>query len=274
MKPLRIVSLVPSLTETLVEIGLRKNLIGITKFCVHPPDLHRGVTLIGGTKDPDIKKIASLSPSHIITNAEENRAIDIEACQAIAPTLVTLPKGPRDVSGMLMDMQTFFGFSNEEATAIEKRRRLLEAVLKDLDRWKVSSNTADYNKSELKRFVYLIWREPYMAAGKDTYISRTLEEYGFENSVESEERYPSVGVEQLWTCRPDILFLSTEPYPFRRRDRDRLQTEWSKDARLPTLVKVDGQDFSWYGTRTSDVLKKLLNAVKAASFEMPPFLIW
>lgn len=232
----RIISLVPSLSETVCDLGLRDELVGCTNFCVQPKDLHRTTTRIGGTKDPNLDLIRSLRPTHILANQEENPRDPVLDLARDIPTLVTFPKGPEDVPGMLRDLGRFLQFETEAAAAAIEG--LLQAP----------------RRHAPQRFLYLIWQNPYMIAGPDTYISRTLTSIGWVNAYEGGERYPALDQAAMEACRADIILLSSEPYPFRRRDADRLKAEWPM---APRLARIDGQMLSWFGTRTREALEQL-----------------
>lgn len=229
---MRIVSLVPSLSETLVDLGLRSELVGCTLFCIEPKDLHRTASPVGGTKDFSIEKIRALNPTHILANQEENPKELVLELQKEFPLLLTFPKSPFDVPFMLREMGRFLG-RDFEGQALE-----LENLFKTLEMAK-----------EGKRFLYFIWREPYMFAGRDTYISRFLEAFGWENAYSGEERYPALSVEEIQALKPDLCLFSTEPYPFRKRDAERLREAWPA---CPDIGKIDGRMMSWYGTMTKE----------------------
>jgi ABC-type hemin transport system substrate-binding protein len=242
----RIVSLVPSLTHAVCDLGLKKHLVGCTQFCVEPPDLRRTAVVVGGTKDPALAEIAALRPTHILVNEEENKPEHIEACRALAPTYLSFPKAPRDVPGMLRQMGEFLDCRD----AAESWVRKIEAVLTRVYEARAFSTLSD------QRCLYYIWREPYMVAAADTYINAMLELAGLVNVAPGQTRYPELPVAAAAALRPDVLLLSSEPYPFRRRDLERLKGEWP-NAILPTAVKADGQLFSWYGTMTLAALEAL-----------------
>lgn len=231
MNELRIVSLVPSLTHLLTDLGLKNHIAGCTKFCVQPPDLHRGAALCGGTKDPDIAKIRALRPSHILVNEEENKPEHIEELAAIAPVLNTFPKSPADVPGLIDDVCVFLGIRDDRHLAAQCRSLITET--KDL----AGPRTP-------RTFVYFIWKNPWMVVGRDTYISRFLELLGWKNLVDADDRYPSVEL-PLPGERPDVLLLSTEPWPFRKRDLKDLASAWPGH---PPVLKADGMLCSWYGS--------------------------
>ena len=241
----RIVSLVPSITATIAGLGHEGEIVGCTTFCVEPPGLARRAVVVGGTKDPDIEKIRALAPDRILVNSEENRAVDIATCRKIAPVLESFPGSPEDVPRMILDIGAFIGAAGAPEFARETQAAL--SALKDA--------AARLEKPQ-RRFVYLIWRNPWMAAGTDTYISRFLELAGFRNAI-GQTRYPQIAMTDIAGARPDIIFFSSEPWPFRRRDCEAFKEEWesipgSSGARqeLPDLLKIDGKALSWHGTET------------------------
>ncbi len=243
----RIVSLVPSVTATVAGLGHEADIVGCTTFCVDPPGLARRAVVVGGTKDPDIAKIRALSPDRILVNSEENRPVDIAACREIAPVLESFPKSPEDVPRMIRDIGAFI-----DAERAEEYARETETALNAL------KEAAKIRGAGAGRFVYLVWRNPWMVAGADSYISRFLEMAGFRNAI-AEPRYPRLTMREIAEARPDIVFFSSEPWPFRRRDCESFAEEWSavaKDAgagaraELPDLLKIDGKAISWHGTET------------------------
>ncbi len=243
----RIVSLVPSLSETVVSQGMRDELVGCTQFCVEPADLHRSATVVGGTKVFDLALIRSLKPTHILANQEENPQEAIEALQAEYPLLLTFPKSPHDVPAMLRDMDQFLASRAVYSPLAEQLERLFQ-TLRPLN--------------DPIRFLYFIWREPYMLAGRDTYISRFLECFGFVNAYEGRVRYPQVTLEEMACLEVDCCLLSSEPYPFRKRDAKRLRDEWS---RCPETLKIDGRLMSWYGHSSMEAWQVLQSLVDGGS---------
>lgn len=235
----RIVSLVPSLSETLFELGLRDELVGCTQFCVSPPHLHRLVTIVGGTKDFSLAAIEALNPTHILVNREENPRDPVEELAKKYKVLVTFPRGPEDVPSMLRDMGEFLAAQD----STEPWARSIEKALKE-----------PLSGTKRGRFAYFIWKNPYMLAGPDTYISRLLQWAGWDNAYQGAERYPSLELGALAALDPDLLLLSSEPYPFRQRDAEKLRAEWPDS---PSILKVDGRLLSWYGTSTLEALRFL-----------------
>lgn len=246
---MRIVSLVPSTTHTICHLGRRDWIVGCTKFCVDPPGLHHQAALVGGTKDPDLVKIADLKPDIIFTNHEENRVPDIEACRKIAQTVVDFPRSPMDVPAMLKSMGSLL--------SVEKQAEELSQAI--MAAWDALTRL----NAAKKRFIYLIWRQPWMGAGRDTYISRFLEACGWENALQTHERYPTLDFKKLKDSgeleRIDQVFLSSEPYPFRKRDVAFLKEDWPE---MPEAWWIDGKLLSWHGAMTEVGLSAMLSLKK------------
>lgn len=231
--------MVPSLTHLVVDLGLRDNLVGCTKFCIEPPGLQRTATLCGGTKDPDLEQITNLKPTHILVNEEENKPDHIAALGKIALVLNTFPKSPEHVPGMINDICRFLGTQDASDHAGQ-----IEQLIKEVKALNVSR--------KLKSCMYFIWRNPWMIVSEDTYISRMLGLLGFRNICQSENRYPEISF-PLHGEVPEVLFFSSEPFPFRRRDVVFLQSEW---ADHPPVLKADGMLCSWYGSMLIKALKE------------------
>lgn len=223
----RIVSLVPSQTELLVDLGLRERLVGVTRFCIHPSGLRKEVPVIGGTKNAKIDLIRELKPDLIIGNKEENNQADIEELEKEFPVWMSDIFNLEDALEMLLRIGELTG---TQAKASE----LKTAIANNFDRLRDL-------KSNGKRVLYLIWKGPYIAAGKNTFIDSMLQTLGFENAV-SEARYPEARLE---TLAPDVVFLSSEPYPFKEKHIAELQEQFPASR----IVLVDGEYFSWYGSR-------------------------
>lgn len=229
---LRIVSLVPSQTELLVDLGLKERLVGVTKFCVHPKGLKNCIQQIGGTKNVDIQKVIDLKPDLVIGNKEENFKSDIDELEKHVPVWMS-------------DIYT-----------LEDAYEMIQQIGKLTDTEKKALTLIDGIKSEFKQLIplkekkkclYLIWRKPYMAAGKNTFIDHLLEQLGFENAMQI-DRYPEVEFTNLVT---DYIFLSSEPYPFKEKHIEELQTIFPKAQ----IHLVDGEFFSWYGSRLLEAPK-------------------
>jgi ABC-type Fe3+-hydroxamate transport system substrate-binding protein len=236
----RIVSLVPSQTELLVDLGLQEKLVGITKFCVHPSGLRRQVPLIGGTKNVKVKLVESLTPDLVIGNKEENNQADIEELEQKLPTWMSDIFNLEDALEMIRQVGEITG-------TVEKASEIIS---------KIRTNFSGLNelKQQNKSVLYLIWKNPYLAAGANTFIDSMLSTLGFQNAVK-QERYPEVDLKQL---NPDFIFLSSEPYPFKEKHIAELQSLFPGSQ----VVLVDGEYFSWYGSRLIEAptyFKKLLN---------------
>lgn len=239
--PKRIVSLVPSQTELLYYLGLEVEVVGITKFCVHPNDWFRNKTRIGGTKNVNIKAIKALHPDLIIANKEENIKEQIEALATICPVWVSDVNNLDDALKMI-EAIGFLTATTEKANNLSKtiKHRFNQLKTPDL---------------KLKT-CYLIWREPFMTAGGDTFISNMLGYCGLENIFTPKTRYPEITLQQLLLSNCQLVLLSSEPYPFKQKHIDEIQ-QALPNARI---ILVDGEMFSWYGSRlleAADYFKEL-----------------
>ena len=225
----RIVSLVPSLTEWLVALGLEDELVGITTFCVHPPHLKSRITKVGGTKNPNIDRIRELQPTVVVLNKEENRPEDADALSEFTTLLVTEISSVTQAWEEMKRIARYFGKSEDRANELHS---LWERIQKP-------GNNASV--------LYLIWRNPWMAAGSETYISSVLEHLGYQNVLKNEKRYPQLTQEQLMELSPNYVFLSSEPYPFKKQHLEEVQHLFPNS----NVVLVDGEKYSWYGERMS-----------------------
>ncbi|SEH91950.1 ABC transporter substrate-binding protein [Epilithonimonas hominis] len=224
---MRIVSLVPSITETLFDLGLTTDeIVGRTKFCIHPKDYVDKIEIIGGTKNLNIDKIKSLKPDFIIANKEENIKEQVEELMKDFKVLVTNVETLEDNYYLLKQLGHRFG-KEEKAQFFNLKTYEAFDILKSEKRLKVA---------------YLIWKNPYMTVGGDTFISRILEELGFENLFNNQKRYPEIQLEDLKSA--DLIFLSSEPFPFKEKHIAEIQ-EVCKNQKIKI---VDGEAFSWYGT--------------------------
>lgn len=233
--PRRIVSLVPSQTELLYDLGLDNEVSGITKFCVHPAEWFRNKKRVGGTKTVDIKKVMALDPDLIIANKEENTREQIEALEKIAPVWVS---DVNTISGALQMISDIGVITGKEKQALQIVSQI------DNDFGKITSlvNRPAHKKI---RTAYLIWKNPYMAAGGGTFIHDMMRLNGFENVLSDTERYPTIDCSELQRKNTQLLLLSSEPYPFKQPHIEELKKE------LPNtmILIVDGEMFSWYGSR-------------------------
>lgn len=251
----RIVSLVPSLSHMITDFGLREDLVGCTSFCVKPPGLAKRAKIVGGTKDPDLQAIKALKPTHIVVNEEENKPEHIAECQNIAPTFRSFPKSPLEVPRMLREAGKFLGAPGPSASFAADVERELEVLSERVEK------ALKHGRHHPKRYLYFIWRDPYMVAAEDTYISAMLDLIAYTNAASKDlGRYPELSLGQAKTLNPDVLLLSTEPYPFRQRDAERLADEWPE---APEMLKADGQLLSWYGTYTAAAVRALRDFVQS-----------
>jgi ABC-type Fe3+-hydroxamate transport system substrate-binding protein len=226
--PKRIISIVPSQTELLFDLGLSEEIIGITKFCIHPKDKIEQVAKIGGTKQLDIEKIKMLQPDLIIANKEENERSQVEVLIDICPVWISDISDLPGAFDMIERVGELVGKSNEAKALVTK----------------IKQQFANLSiRPSGKRAAYFIWRKPYMVAGKGTFIDSMLQSCGLKNAFEL-ERYPEINPERLCEANPDVILLSSEPYPFKEKHIDELK------AIVPhAIIKlVDGELFSWYGS--------------------------
>lgn len=228
--PQRVVSIVPSQTELLFDLGLGDRVVGITKFCIHPDNWFRNKTRVGGTKTVNIDKVRELRPDLIIANKEENTKEDIEALREIAPVWISDIITLEDSLAMITSLGKLL---NTES----KAKEIIETIKSGF------ANLPQLNAS----VAYAIWKDPFMWAGEGTFIDDILGRLGLQNAIKT-ERYPALDRE---TINADYIFLSSEPYPFKEehvRDLQKLHPQ-SK------VVIVDGEYFSWYGSRLQNAPK-------------------
>ncbi|MDT0555945.1 ABC transporter substrate-binding protein [Patiriisocius hiemis] len=230
--PKRVVSLVPSQTELLVDIGLRENLVGVTKFCIHPKDLRKNITVVGGTKNVNYKKIEALRPDIIICNKEENTKEIVEGLSLIAPVWVSDIYTIEHVFEMIHSIGEIFNVSQNASILIEGIKSSKASFLKNF-------------QPVEKSVYYLIWKNPFMVAGQDTFINTLLKLNNYKNLSEKNSRYPEVSITDL--KKADLVLLSSEPFPFKEQDMIKLKKELNTEVLL-----VDGEYFSWYGSRLKD----------------------
>lgn len=226
--PKRIISIVPSQSELLWNLGLREDLVGITKFCIHPQQMFDTVERVGGTKNLNIDKIRALKPDVIIGNKEENEQSQILELQKEFNVWMSDIFTLEDALKMIEGIGTLVNKS-EEALLI--KHQIQHSFL----------NLQHASKTGL----YLIWNKPYMAAGRATFIGDMMQKIGIQNVLLQNSRYPELSLEEIKALNPDIVLLSSEPYPFKEEHIKELQNE------LPTskVILVDGELFSWYGSR-------------------------
>ena len=241
---MRIVSLVPSITESLFDFGLTEmEVVGRTKFCIHPKTLITKVPVIGGTKNLNLDKIKALKPDLIIANKEENEKLQIEELGKYFEIWLTDIENLQDNQNFLTELGTLL---NKQELALNFNEKI---------------NVIFDSSKELspKKVAYLIWKNPYMTVGSDTFIHEIIEKLGFTNLFEDSKRYPEISVNQMKEA--EYVFLSSEPFPFQQKHIDELQKELPDSK----IMLVDGEAFSWYGThlsRCGDYFKTLREIIE------------
>ncbi len=237
--PKRIISLVPSQSELLWDLGLRDELIGITKFCIHPNEMFKFKDRVGGTKTLDIQKIRSLKPDLIIGNKEENEYAQIKELQNEFPVWMSDIYNLNDAYKMISDIGELVHKKNEATRLVSNIQKSFSVIKK-------------YNKTVL----YLIWKNPFMAAGNSTFIGDVLNQMGLINSLKNSDlRYPELTMDEIKNLNPDFIFLSSEPFPFKEIHINELK-QLVPNA---TVKLVDGELFSWYGSRLLKSVEYLNN---------------
>lgn len=233
----RIISLVPSLTELLIYLGLEEHLAGRSRFCVHPEEKVKDIPIMGGTKNPRLDKIREADPDYIIANKEENRPQDIKKLMddfevnvtdiaTIEDALITIHE-----LGQTLDVST-------------QADRLIDEIQQQLD---------ERPREPDLQTAYLIWKDPWMTVGNDTYIHDVMRHWNLVNVFGEQSRYPKFELEELKTYNPELILLSSEPYPFKEKHIQPIE-EVCPAARI---LLVDGEWFSWYGSRMKDAFAQL-----------------
>ena len=249
---LRIASLVPSVTELLVELGLRALLVARTGYCIHPAAALRHVPKVGGTKTVNLAKLARLAPTHVVVNVDENRRETVEAIQAFADPpriVVTHPSSPEDNLALVQQMRAEFG---TVAGVAERAAALCHSLQTELDLTRPEGRP-------VRRVLYLIWRDPWMTVARDTYVSRLLARVAWqtlpavEGGPHGAARYPVLDGNEPWLAEVDLVLLSSEPYAFGEPHFEAVRA-LCPQARVRL---VDGELLSWYGSRAVAGLRYL-----------------
>ncbi|MEP6994828.1 MAG: helical backbone metal receptor [Acidobacteriota bacterium] len=249
MSPTRVISLCPSITETIVAMGGRRLLAGVTRYCTRPKGMLWGLPRVGGTKTPDLARILDLKPDLIFSNAEENRLEDVEALRASGIAVdVTLPKTVAEVPdtirrwGVLLDR-------SEEAEPLAARIRSEIAALE--------SRRANASF----RYAYWIWKDPWMTISDDTYVADLLRMAGGKNAYgEESARYPTTTPQEALRREAGLQIFPSEPYPFSEEKHGDLTARLFGDE--TRRLFVEGDDFCWHGARTLDGLKAVSALIK------------
>ena len=227
----RIISVVPSQTETILELTEASNVIGRTKFCIHPEALIKNIAKVGGTKNLNLDLIRSLNPQLIIANKEENDKDQILALAESIPVWISDIKNPRDGIEMIQALGELLNQSSRATKlieSIEKERYLFEK-----------------ESFESLNAAYLIWKDPYMSVGMDTFIHSMMKSAGLKNAFHAQTRYPECTIDQLKGMDLDVILLSSEPFPFKEKHI----TELARYIPKAKIILVDGELFSWYGSK-------------------------
>jgi ABC-type Fe3+-hydroxamate transport system substrate-binding protein len=227
--PLRIVSLVPSVTELLFDLGLNNEVMGITKFCVHPREWFQSKTRIGGTKKVNIEKIKALKPNLILANKEENVKEQVDELARHFTVYVSDIVTVDDAFEMIKDTGVLTGTETKAAELVQQ----------------IDASFQELNFQQQAKAIYLIWQKPYMSIGGDTFINSMLQKAGFSNLLAYTNRYPEVTVEEIKKLKPEVLLLSSEPFPFKQKHINELK----ELTGIQKIILADGEIFSWYGSR-------------------------
>jgi ABC-type Fe3+-hydroxamate transport system substrate-binding protein len=249
----RLVSLCPSLTELVFALGRGAGLVGVTRFCVHPAEGVRALEKVGGTKDPDVARIVALAPDLVLMNREENRIEDAEALRGAGLAVHdSMPRTLAETAAMVRSIGAALGCAGQG-----------EAIARDIEQRAARARARAAGHPRRVRFAYLIWRKPWMSVNAETFASALLELAGGENVFGARAvRYPEVTAEALEEAAPDVVFLSTEPFPFEDRHADEL-------ARATGLARArfalaDGEYLSWHGSRTPDGIDYAAGLIESA----------
>ncbi len=230
--PKRVISLVPSQTELLVDLGLEKQLVGITKFCVHPSVLRKTKTIVGGTKNVNFNAIKALNPDFILCNKEENTAEMVDELQKIAPVYVS----------DIYSLEDFYAFNLDLGVVFSIPQQTLNLNLQIKEKESVFRKRVATSKTKNKSIAYLIWANPYMSVGGNNFINFMIELCGFKNIFQNKGRYPQIKLGELKNT--DFVFLSSEPFPF--KEKHALEIKKHTKAKI---IFIDGEMFSWFGSR-------------------------
>ncbi len=238
--PKRIVSLVPSITEFLIDIGLESNLVGRTQFCIHPKEQLADVPIVGGTKNVDITKVLALKPDLIIAVKEENEQLQVEHLSEHVPCLVF----------DIVDVHSAFNMMKVIAQATETTSEVT-AIIKTINK-----ALLQMDKKAQKSAVYLIWHKPMMSINSRTFISDMMQYAGFYNLFsDKKESYPLITTDEILKLNPAYILLSSEPFKFTEKHKAFYQNKYPNSK----VILVDGEMFSWYGSRMIKAFKYFSN---------------
>lgn len=239
--PKRIISVVPSQTELLYDLGMENEVVGITKFCIHPKKWFETKVRVGGTKTLDIEKIKQLKPDLIIANKEENTKEQIEELQRLFSVWTSDIRNLADSLKMIKQVGLIMNSDS-------KAEKIISKIEED---FKLLASIKKQSKSTL----YFIWKNPYMSIGTTTFIHDVMKRAGFINALETKENYPIITEEQIRTINPQLILLSSEPYPFKEKHIKQFENICPNTQ----ILLVDGELFSWYGSRLTKTVHYLID---------------
>lgn len=246
--PKRIVSIVPSITELLFDLGLDNEVCGVTRFCIHPIEKNQRATRIGGTKKVDIDKVLQLKPDLIIGNKEENTEKDVERLSAHCPIWIS---DVHDFESAIQLIAAIGEITDRKSEAAELTNE-------------IQMGFSNLKCEILQSAAYLIWKDPIMVAGCDTFISDMLSKAGYANVFSDRNRYPVTDLSEISRMNPDMVLLSSEPYPFTESD----VATFKSSHGFKDVMVVDGTYFSWYGSRMR-FAPSYFNGIRVKNHRLP-----
>ncbi|NGP75310.1 ABC transporter substrate-binding protein [Balneolaceae bacterium YR4-1] len=233
----RIISLVPSLTELLIDLGLEEQLVGRTRFCVHPKEKVKDIPIIGGTKNPRLDKIRAADPDYIVANKEENKKDHINELREDFEVKVTDISTIEDALITIHELGKELGVENESEKLIRQINEAMDEIPEEPP----------------LRTAYLIWKDPYMTVGKDTYIHNVMKHWKLDNVFGDKTRYPKVSFYDITEKAPELILLSSEPYPFKEKHL----AEFEEAFPNTRVLLAEGEWFSWYGSHMLHSFRRL-----------------
>ncbi len=243
--PGRIISLVPSVTETVIGLGAGDRLVGITNYCVYPADVVKNIRKVGGTKGFSFEEIDAARPDLIIANKEENRKHQIEKLRESYPVFVTYPKTVEQAIKMILDLGVLTGAQERASELASSCNFFLESMEPSI-------------AGPPLRTVCMIWRDPWMAVGPDSYVSTLLDRVGFVNVfAEADGRYPETTLDAVVEKQPEVIILPSEPYEFGKQDKEEMDRFLSERGVTASTLRMDGSLLTWFGIRTLKGLRFL-----------------
>jgi ABC-type Fe3+-hydroxamate transport system substrate-binding protein len=246
--PNRIVSLVPSVTETLIELGAGPQIAGVTDYCIHPAEAVAGIPKVGGTKGFSAERVIALGPDLVIANKEENTKPEVDALRREYPVFVTHPRNVEQAMKTVLDLGALTGRTIEASTmASDCESRLAGAYPPALAR--------------PFRTVCFVWRDPWMAVGPNTYVGDLLDTFGFKNIFAADEgRYPTTSLETVLDRGPEVVMLPDEPFEFGSDDAQDVESFFVERGATVKILTMDGTLLTWFGYRTAQGIDYLRRA--------------